>query len=460
MISAKKGIFHIKNRETGEFESIVAVKGDKGDGADIVAMDKYFTTETGDSEELVMTQKGVTDLHSDIVNGETKVGVATLAEKANEADLAEHATTATGDAKGNTIDKTYAKLTQVNGTVLSTNILEEAVRLVGNGDTCKVEHRYINISDAEWLKGDFDIPEGLTRYGYVTFFIRYGSVTVWLWGAVGSNAYYNSYTTSTGKWIGWRKVIDSKNIGEQSVNHAKTADSAKTADRAVKVTAERSTANSDNHLVYFTGNNNASVINYDLLFKYNPSTSTLTVPNIKGTATKATNADHADHADHADKADKADNATQDANGKVIDKTYATKDEVVKVAVYQYQLTYTDTVYTVGDAPSGKTTEDIVAISCNGEFAQVSGMNTHNYSVDSNGISNNHIDCSGTFIISGKLGIEHVELYARVEDGKLKLGVRGNINNATHCMARYLDGTTPTGGKSFTNNKKYFYVHFK
>lgn len=443
MISAKKGIFHIKNRETGEFEPIVAVKGDKGDGADIVAMDKYFTTETGDSEELVMTQKGVTDLHSDIVNGETKVGVATLAEKANEADLAEHATTATGDAKGNTIDKTYAKLTQVNGTVLSTNILEEAVRLVGNGDTCKVEHRYINISDAEWLKGDFDIPEGLARYGYVTFFIRYGSVTVWLWGAVGSNAYYNSYTTSTGKWIGWRKVIDSKNIGEQSVSHAKTADNANTANRATKITASVTDEDAE-HLVYLTGKNDASVMKYDTAFKYNPSTRTLTVPNIIGIAASAQIAGHALDATTATK------ATQDAKGNVIDETYATKNAASAVIVGRVTVSNLNTLYTIDSLPTGKTINDIVGVTYNGEVALLNGIKTKT-------ATNNQftMSCSGLGLNSSIpfVTMEYANIDVVVEDGKVKIrwtGIKSHDLGEAHI----------TDKTKYTETSKYIYVHFK
>ena len=224
MIKAKKGIFHIKNRETGEFEPVVAVKGDKGDGADVVIKDTFFTSETGDSEELAMTQKGVTILYDRILNGNDTVEHALLADRALNVDNADSATKAEQDAKGNIIDETYATLTNVNGSILSTNILDKAVELIGDGKICKIEHRYISISDAQWVEGDFDIPEGAARYGYVTFFIRWTHVTVWLWGGYGSSVYYNSY--GNGKWVGWRKVIDSNNINGQSVRNAENANRA------------------------------------------------------------------------------------------------------------------------------------------------------------------------------------------------------------------------------------------
>ena len=406
MIKAKKGIFHIKNRETGEFEDVVAVKGDKGDGADVVIKDTFFTSETGDSEELAMTQKGVTILYDRILNGNDTVEHALLGDRALNADNADSATKAEQDAKGNIIDETYATLTNVNGSILSTNILDKAVELIGDGTICKIEHRYISISDAQWVEGDFDIPEGAARYGYVTFFIRWAHATVWLWGGYGSSVYYNSY--GNGKWVGWRKVIDSNNIGEQSVNSANHIPT------SLKLTNEYTP-------VWFAKGATGSERNkpaYTNSFAYNPSEGDLKVTSINGENINA---------------------------------------VSKVTSSTNTISQANRAQNICDAPVGKTTEDIVAIGVNGVFGSLYGVTTPITNYTYEGTSAKEVECSGIFYSSkdSMFGFERIKLFVFVKNGKV---VVGRIDY----QANHLDGSKPIEimELGISSRSLTYCVHFK
>lgn len=52
MIAAKTKYFKIKNPETGEFEALISIKGEKGDLGGL----SNITSEFGDSEELAISQ--------------------------------------------------------------------------------------------------------------------------------------------------------------------------------------------------------------------------------------------------------------------------------------------------------------------------------------------------------------------------------------------------------------------
>ena len=68
MISFKPKILQVRDPETGEFITLIAIKGDKGVPGSIDNIGDYLTSETGDSEELAMTQKGVTDIANELSN--------------------------------------------------------------------------------------------------------------------------------------------------------------------------------------------------------------------------------------------------------------------------------------------------------------------------------------------------------------------------------------------------------
>lgn len=63
MIRIKPNILNVRDPETGKFESVAAIKG--ADGV-IENLGAFATNETGDSENLLMTQKGVTDIRNEL----------------------------------------------------------------------------------------------------------------------------------------------------------------------------------------------------------------------------------------------------------------------------------------------------------------------------------------------------------------------------------------------------------
>ena len=83
----------IRNQETGEFEALTSIKGEKGDPGDV----SNITQETGASETLVMSQKSVTDELNSIENSVSSLGtrvttnegnISTLQSKVSEMDTA------------------------------------------------------------------------------------------------------------------------------------------------------------------------------------------------------------------------------------------------------------------------------------------------------------------------------------------------------------------------------------
>ena len=99
MIKIVPHFMRVRNGESGEFVDYLVIKGAPGTIENL----SYFTTnETGDSENLVITQKGVTDIHDKLLSGEMMVGSADYANYATYAERAEF------DVDDNPIAATYA----------------------------------------------------------------------------------------------------------------------------------------------------------------------------------------------------------------------------------------------------------------------------------------------------------------------------------------------------------------
>lgn len=62
MLLIKPKILYVRNQKTGKFIPLLAIKGAKGPPGSIDNITDYLTSETGDSEDLAMSQKGVTVL--------------------------------------------------------------------------------------------------------------------------------------------------------------------------------------------------------------------------------------------------------------------------------------------------------------------------------------------------------------------------------------------------------------
>lgn len=314
MIKIVPHFMRVRNGESGEFVDYLVIKGAPGT---IENLSYFSTNETGDSEELVMTQKGVTDIHEKLLSGETMVGSADSAFYAVYADRAEN------DTEGNSIITTYAKNAQIEGELFSEgNILEEAVRLIGDGTKSFIAHRYFTVTyddlGNEDIKG---LPAGVTR-GYATFIVHNQSVTVWLWGDLDSRVHYNRYNGSS--WTGWRQIVDSSNTNGLYVERAtkdakgnvidttyatktaltdgtivpKKATTATNADTATKVELSLEATQSDWLDVWFSRGADSTKPGYhqrarqgNSLFRYNPGTNTLRVGSITGNAATATKAD-------------------------------------------------------------------------------------------------------------------------------------------------------------------------
>lgn len=62
MLSINPKLLYVRNQKTGKFVPLVAIIGPKGPPGTIDNITDYLTNEKGDSEELAMSQKGVTTL--------------------------------------------------------------------------------------------------------------------------------------------------------------------------------------------------------------------------------------------------------------------------------------------------------------------------------------------------------------------------------------------------------------
>ena len=138
----------IRNQETGEFEALTYIKGEKGDPGDV----SNITQETGSSETLVMSQKAVTDklnpIESNVSSLNTRVttnegNISILQSKVSEMD------TALGNDvlfRSNITQETGASETLVMSQKAVTNKLNPIENSVSSLDT-RVTTNEGNISD-------------------------------------------------------------------------------------------------------------------------------------------------------------------------------------------------------------------------------------------------------------------------------------------------------------------------
>lgn len=66
MLSINPKILYVRNQKTGKFVPLLAIIGPKGPPGSINNITDYLTSETGNSEELAISQKGVTLLLKDV----------------------------------------------------------------------------------------------------------------------------------------------------------------------------------------------------------------------------------------------------------------------------------------------------------------------------------------------------------------------------------------------------------
>lgn len=66
MLSINPKLLYVRNQKTGKFVPLLAIIGPKGPPGSIDNITDYLTNETGDSEKLAISQKGVTLLLKDV----------------------------------------------------------------------------------------------------------------------------------------------------------------------------------------------------------------------------------------------------------------------------------------------------------------------------------------------------------------------------------------------------------
>lgn len=74
MLLFKPKILYVRNQKTKKFVPILAIRGAKGPPGTIDNISDYLTSETGDSEDLAMSQKGVTLLLADVESDLESIG--------------------------------------------------------------------------------------------------------------------------------------------------------------------------------------------------------------------------------------------------------------------------------------------------------------------------------------------------------------------------------------------------
>ena len=97
----------IRNQETGEFEALTSIKGEKGDPGDV----SNITQETGASETLVMSQKTVTDELNSIENSVSSLGTRVTTNEGNISDITSRV--ATNESNISDIINNYASKSQM-----------------------------------------------------------------------------------------------------------------------------------------------------------------------------------------------------------------------------------------------------------------------------------------------------------------------------------------------------------
>lgn len=93
MLSIKPKVLYVRDPKTGKFIPLVAIRGGKGPPGSIENITDYLTSETGDSVELAMSQKGVTlllsGIESELENLATELSKAKLELTETKAELTE-----------------------------------------------------------------------------------------------------------------------------------------------------------------------------------------------------------------------------------------------------------------------------------------------------------------------------------------------------------------------------------
>lgn len=144
-------------------------KGDKGDKGDpgITDVSGATTNELGDSEELVLTQKGATDA--------------------------------------------------IGGTMLHTSLFEKANTL----DRLGVYHFHLG----DGFTATDELPATSTQISSITLFVRDAThKTLVLWGTKDTGAWIKYFTGTS--WSEWTRIVDAAHTSDLTVAHAATADKA------------------------------------------------------------------------------------------------------------------------------------------------------------------------------------------------------------------------------------------
>lgn len=246
---------------------------------------------------------------------------ATTAETATNATNATHAINAdkaTSDVEGNAILSTYAKITALNETNATLQEVQEKANeadAIARGKATSYVFETLTALD-DWL----EVPENVAKLHVGdNFYIEDVGVPDYWWNGEArmvlesekpdmSNYYSkDEVDTRLGQKANTDGTYSSMSVGfattaqsAENANHATTADSATNATHATSADTATSATTAQSATMAESATNATNAVN----------------------ATTATNAGHASTADSATK------ATQDANGSVIDTTYAKRSQVV------------------------------------------------------------------------------------------------------------------------------------
>lgn len=285
MIEQKSNILYVRDLTTGKFVPLAALKGADGIVENLSA---FSTSERGDSDYLLMTQKGATDILNDIVNG------FVTAYKANQADHADTADIA--------FDLDEVSISTDNN---------DTVFKIGNKEISHKIHYANRARAADSAETVVWMPSSSDEDFCLAFIDEDGYVST-------DNRFTYNPKTNILK-------VD-KIISRLEGDVDGKASTAALADCATEVKFSGDKENESRYIVFADVDSDGNgQLKRSVGFRYNPNTQTLTVSKVKGnvtgTADKATNADHSDTAGHADTAGLADNAghadkaTNDSEGK-------------------------------------------------------------------------------------------------------------------------------------------------
>lgn len=134
---------------------------------------------------------------------------------------------AIADANGNNIPNTYAKISEVIGEQLNTDICAKVKELTA---AYKIGTYIFRLGGANYETDDngqpVNLPVSAYKYSFATIYAYGNSARVYLWGnpwAV-TPIYYRTYKGDEDKWSEWIEVVDSANIGNHTTNLVQRAD--------------------------------------------------------------------------------------------------------------------------------------------------------------------------------------------------------------------------------------------